>query len=82
MRKLWLDFETRSFCDLKDCGLDRYAHDITTEVLMLAWAFDDDPVQVWEPRLGLMPAELLAGLQAADVNFDSRIQGQVKPKQA
>src|ERR1700675_1279111 len=63
MRKLWLDFETRSYVDLKDCGLDRYAKDASTEVLMLAWAFDDDPVKLWVPILGqTMPPELHAGL--------------------
>jgi len=63
MRKLWLDFETRSHIDLKACGLDRYAKDSSTEVLMLAWAFDNYPVQLWLPILGeVMPAELHAGL--------------------
>jgi len=63
MKKLWLDFETRSFIDLKACGLDRYAKDETTEVLMLAWAFDDDKVKLWIPILGqTMPPELHAGL--------------------
>ncbi len=63
MRKLWLDFETRSFIDLPDYGLDRYSKDETTEVLMLAWAFDDDEPKLWLPILGEpMPAELHAGL--------------------
>lgn len=63
MRKLWLDFETRSFIDLKDCGLDRYAKDNSTEVLMLAWAFDDDEVELWVPAFGQpMPDKLHAGL--------------------
>jgi DNA polymerase len=63
MRKLWLDFETRSTVDLKDCGLDNYAKDASTEVLMLGWAFDDDPVSLWLPILGEpMPGELHAGL--------------------
>jgi hypothetical protein len=63
MRKLWLDFETRSFIDLKACGLDRYAKDDTTEVLMLAWAYDDDAVKLWVPILGQpMPQEIYAGL--------------------
>lgn len=63
MRKLWLDFETRSFVDLPDFGLDRYAKDETTEVLMLAWAFDDDEPKLWLPIFGEpMPAELHAGL--------------------
>src|SRR6266496_830579 len=62
MDKLWLDFETRSFVNLKKAGLDRYAHDITTEVLMLAWAFNDEEVAIWEPRLGPMPQRLADGL--------------------
>jgi hypothetical protein len=63
MRKIWLDFETRSFVNLPDYGLDRYSKDITTEVLMLAWAFDDDEPKLWLPCLGEpMPAELHAGL--------------------
>lgn len=68
MKKLWLDFETRSFVDLKNYGLDRYAKDETTEVLMLAWAFDDAPVKLWVPILGQpMPTELYAGLIDAAV---------------
>ena len=63
MRNMWLDFETRSFIDLPDYGLDRYSKDETTEVLMLAWAFDDDEPKLWLPILGEpMPAELHAGL--------------------
>ena len=63
MKKLWLDFESRSFINLPDYGLDRYSKDETTEVLMLAWAFDDDEPKLWLPCLGEpMPAELHAGL--------------------
>jgi len=40
MKRLWLDFESRSMLNLKQCGLDRYAKDASTQVLMLAWAFD------------------------------------------
>jgi DNA polymerase len=63
MTKLWLDFETRSYLNLKDVGLDRYAKDQTTEVLMLAWAFDDEPVSLWVPITGQpMPQRLHEGL--------------------
>jgi DNA polymerase bacteriophage-type len=50
--------------DLKKCGGDRYHRDSTTEVLMLAWAFDDDPVKLWVPiKTGQpMPPELMEGL--------------------
>jgi hypothetical protein len=63
MRRLWLDFETRSMLNIKQCGLDRYAKDPETGVLMLAWAFDEEEPRLWLPCLGEpMPAELFAGL--------------------
>jgi len=46
---LWLDFETRSACDLKVAGVYNYAQDASTEVLCMSWAFDDEPVQTWVP---------------------------------
>lgn len=55
---LTLDFETRSCVNLKEHGLDRYAKDPSTEVLMLGWAINDSPVYLWEPRLGPMPEQL------------------------
>lgn len=42
-----VDFETRSACDLKVCGVYVYASDPTTDVHCLAYAFDDEPVQLW-----------------------------------
>jgi DNA polymerase len=63
MRRLWLDFETRSLLNLKNVGLDRYAKDSSTLPLMLAWAFDYDKPKLWLPCLGEpMPPELYAGL--------------------
>lgn len=50
MTKLHLDFETRSRCDLFKEGMEVYARDSSTEVLMLGWAVDDDPVQLWIPH--------------------------------
>ena len=44
---LWLDFETRSHCDLKKHGVYNYAQDGTTEVLCMSYAFDDEDVQTW-----------------------------------
>jgi DNA polymerase bacteriophage-type len=43
------DFETRSCVDLKYAGASRYAADPTTEVLCVAYAVDDAPVQIWTP---------------------------------
>ena len=49
MKKLWLDFETRSRCDLKSKGVYNYAQDVSTEVLCMSYAFDDGEVQTWLP---------------------------------
>lgn len=48
---IYLDFETRSPCDLKDHGGYRYADDPDTDVLCVAWRVgaDGDP-RVWSPR--------------------------------
>jgi len=68
MRRLWLDYETKSMHNLKQCGLDRYAKDPTTEILMLAWAFDEEYPRLWLPCLGEpMPVELHAGLTDSTV---------------
>ena len=58
-RHLHLDFETFSLVDLTVCGLDNYAKHPSTGVSMLAWALDDEEVQIWLPHLGPMPERLL-----------------------
>jgi DNA polymerase bacteriophage-type len=49
MSILWIDFETRSRCDLKAKGVYNYAQDCSTDVLCMSWAFDDEDVQTWRP---------------------------------
>lgn len=49
MSTLWLDFETRSRCDLRTKGVYNYAQDASTDVLCMSYAFDDDPVVTWTP---------------------------------
>jgi DNA polymerase len=46
---LWVDFETRSRCDLPARGVYNYAQDGSTEVLCMSYAFDDDEVVTWTP---------------------------------
>jgi DNA polymerase bacteriophage-type len=46
---LWLDFETRSRCDLTKHGVYNYAQDASTNVLCMSYAFDDDDVVTWLP---------------------------------
>jgi len=47
---LWLDFETRSRCDLFAKGVYNYAMDGSTEVLCMSYAFNDEDVQTWTPN--------------------------------
>lgn len=55
-RILRIDFETTSIADLKVVGAYNYARHPSTKVLCLAWAFDDDPIQVW--KIGENPSVL------------------------
>src|SRR5258708_17820284 len=43
------DVESRSTASLKTIGAHRYAADPGTEVLCVAYAVDDEPVQLWVP---------------------------------
>jgi len=51
MTILWIDFETRSKCDLSSRGVYNYAQDGTTDVLCMSYAFDDDEVVTWTPDM-------------------------------
>jgi DNA polymerase len=46
---LSIDFETRSAVDLKKTGVYPYAADASTDVICMAWAFDDDEPEIWTP---------------------------------
>ena len=48
---LWLDYETRSRCDLRSRGSYNYAQDPSTEIICMAYAFDDEDVALWTPDL-------------------------------
>ena len=56
MAILWIDFETRSRCDLKAHGVYNYAQDLSTEVLCMSYAFDDEDVRTWLPGQPFPPA--------------------------
>jgi DNA polymerase len=47
---LWVDFETRSACDLTVAGVYNYAQDASTDVLCMSYAFDDEEVVTWTPE--------------------------------
>jgi DNA polymerase len=59
--KQWvvIDFETASSCDLKQCGAARYAEDLSTEILCLAYSVGgEDAAVAWCP--GRDRSQLLA----------------------
>lgn len=62
MRKIVLDFETASACNLKDAGAWRYSEDVTTEVISLSYSIDGQGPYTWEP--GLIQGEnYIAGIE-------------------
>lgn len=74
MSYLFLDFETFSEADLKKVGSYAYAEHLTTEVLICTYAFDDEPVQVWDCTNGSdMPGDLHRALRRL-VKPNSRIK--------
>ena len=63
---LWVDFETRSRCDLPSRGVYNYAQDISTQALCMSYAFDDEDVQTWTPDQSFpqkVSAAILSGAQ-------------------
>lgn len=78
--KLHVDLETRSRVDLKKVGIDNYANHESTEVLMMAYTFDDGEVELWEPHLGPMPERVRLALtdpacrkHSWNVNFEFNV---------
>lgn len=62
---LWLDLETYCETDLKRAGTHRYAEQV--EIMLVAYAFDDGPVSVWDCTEGEpMPYELFECLEDPD----------------
>ena len=45
----WIDFESRSRCDLRARGVYNYCMDRSTSVLCMSYAFDDEEVVTWTP---------------------------------
>lgn len=49
MTVCFLDYETRSRCDLKARGAYNYSRDASTQILCMSYAFDDEEVKTWLP---------------------------------
>lgn len=68
-KRIWLDSETRSRLDLKKVGLFNYTD--ACEPILITYAFDDEPVQVWqvdEPLPERLLSEIRNGVEVAAHN--------------
>lgn len=64
MRTLSLDFETSSSTDLKKVGASKYSKSSDLAVTVVAWAFDNEPVQsVILPKRDELPKEIKTHLE-------------------
>ncbi len=59
MARVHLDFETRSYADIKEVGAYEYSKHPSTVVLCMAWCVDDSPVYLWKHG-DLLPVELFS----------------------
>lgn len=82
-RKIWIDFETRSEVPI-DRGIPNYLSGKKADILMMGWAIDDQPAQLWLPemRIGLpfiiQPEDKLYAFNAG--SFDYRVWNLLGPK--
>lgn len=85
MRRVWIDFETFSKIDIRKRGGYVYTHDSSTEILCLAYAIDDRPVDLWLPgtEAGKELIDLITDLEtkvyAHNAKFDFRIWNNKMP---
>lgn len=69
MTTIHTDFETANNFDIREVGLDRYIHDPSARILMQAYAFDDGPVELWEPDIQKCPKDLIDAARDPNVIF-------------
>lgn len=63
MKRVTLDFETRSRLDVTQVGSWRYAEDRSTDIICLAYKIDEGEESLWLPSDGACPRDLAYGLQ-------------------
>lgn len=77
MRKLYIDFETRSAADINAVGAHKYVADPTTEIICLGYAFDSSPVSVvaWDKVPEEVKSHVANGgtVVAHNIEFDALI---------
>lgn len=68
MKHLSIDIETSSDVDIRKCGAFKYAESKAFRIMLLAYAFDDEPVEVIDLEKGEeIPLFLLQALQDKEV---------------
>ena len=67
MRTLTLDLETYSSADLKRTGAVKYAEAPDFELLLMSYAFDNEPVKVWDFTKDGVPTWLAGALTDPEV---------------
>lgn len=60
---LHLDFETRSDIELTKQGLHNYARGRNTDIMCAAFAFGEEPVQLWTPG-GILPDRFIRHIES------------------
>lgn len=66
--RLSIDIETFATADLKLVGAHKYAQDPSTEVLVICYAFDDEPVETYVPsRDGPVPDRMRKHIESGGV---------------
>ena len=63
MRQLFLDIETYSSVDIKVCGSYKYIESPDFKILLVAYAFDDEPVKIVDVEIDGYPADFLQGMR-------------------
>lgn len=67
MRELSIDIETYSSVDIKSAGAYKYVQSNDFEILLFAYAFDNDPVKIIDLTREQLPSELVAALSNKDI---------------
>lgn len=67
MRTLAIDVETYSEIDITKAGAYRYCTDNSFEILLFAYAFDDEPVQIVDLTKEYLPDEVIEALMDPNV---------------
>ena len=71
MRQVSVDFETYSDVDIKKAGLYKYTESLAFDILLVAYAVDDGPVQIIDLAQGDDPEPFLSLAFAHDVSLHS-----------